>query len=127
MAIIGILAAFATVQYFKLTERSVTTEALEWMHSVSGAQDRHRARYGVFHIGAITNNTFDVGLTHAVFSPLNRFTVGPVVAVGSSWGISVFRSPPCPFVYGCYTLTYNGLSRKFTCSNSACTQDLIQQ
>jgi prepilin-type N-terminal cleavage/methylation domain-containing protein len=42
--IIGILAAIAVPQYFKVVEKGKFVESMQWLNSLKGAQERYLAK-----------------------------------------------------------------------------------
>jgi prepilin-type N-terminal cleavage/methylation domain-containing protein len=49
--IVGILAAVATPQYFKIVERARVVEALDCLDTVRGAQERYMLKTGTYYPG----------------------------------------------------------------------------
>src|SRR5574337_562493 len=60
--IIGILAAIAVPQYFKVVEKGKFAESMQWINGLKGAQERYLAKNGTYYMGAITSTAFDVNL-----------------------------------------------------------------
>jgi prepilin-type N-terminal cleavage/methylation domain-containing protein len=119
--IIGILAAIAVPQYFKVVEKGKFAETMQWVNGLKGAQERYLAKNGVYHSGAVTATTFDVNL-----GTMGKFTASAVTTTGTpSWSITLARVTPCPAVYGCYTVTYAAPPGTITCSSTDCSQDLL--
>jgi prepilin-type N-terminal cleavage/methylation domain-containing protein len=119
--IIGILAAIAVPQYFKVVEKGKFAETMQWINGLKGAQERYLAKNGVYHNGAITATTFDVNL-----GTMGKFTASNVTTTATpSWSITLTRVSPCPAVYGCYVVTYSAPPGTITCSSTDCSQDLL--
>lgn len=119
--VLGILAAIALPQYFKVVEQGKFAETGEWLNGLKGAQDRYLAKNGVYYDGTITSTTFDVNLSAMV-----NFTAGAVTATtNTSWTITLTRKSPCPAVYDCYTLTYTAPPGALDCSQADCVADLL--
>ena len=120
--IVGILAAVALPQYFRIIEKGRFSLAKEWVLVLQGAQEHYilRPPYA-YYAGAVGPNIFDVNL-----GPLSGFNAGNITAAaGPSWTITVTRAGPCPPVYGCYTATYDSATSLFTSPNADVTDDLI--
>ena len=117
--IIGILAAIAVPQYFKVVEKGKFAESTQWINGVKGAQERYLARYGTY---ATNVNTFDVNLGNMV-----HFSAGTIGTTSTpSWYITLMRQSPCPAVYQCYTVTYAAPPGTITCSDTSnCANDLL--
>jgi prepilin-type N-terminal cleavage/methylation domain-containing protein len=122
--IIGILAAIAVPQYFKVVEKGKFAESMQWINGVKGAQERYLARNGIYFSGTLGSNTsppFDVGL-----GGMKKFSVGAIATTGTpSWVILLTRNTPCPAVYGCYTVSYAAPPGTLTCTSTDCTSDLL--
>ena len=123
--IIGILAAIAVPQYFKVVEKGKFSEGMAWIGGLGQAEERYLARGGNYAAGSVSATLFDVNLgTTKYFTP-------SVITVGSgnppSYTITLTRTSPAPAVYGAYVLTYIAPPGIFTCSNSDCTSDLMPQ
>jgi prepilin-type N-terminal cleavage/methylation domain-containing protein len=119
--IIGILAAIAVPQYFKVVEKGKFAESMEFVSSLKGAQERYLAKNGFYVSGTIATTTFDVAL-----GGLSNFSSGGITSSGTpDWSITLVRNTPCPAVYTCYTVTYIAPPGTITCSNTDCSQDLL--
>ena len=121
--IIGILAAIAVPQYFKVVEKGKVSEAMQWIAGLKGAQERYLAKNGSYvAAGAITPTTFDVDLRGLKF-----FSVALAAGTGApSWSVTLVRQTPTPAVYGGYTITWDsGATPTMTCDNTDCTTDLL--
>ena len=115
--IIGILAAIAVPQYFKVVEKGRFAEVTACFQSLKGSQERY----------LLKNNTYtaaagDLDVTCAA----GKF-FGAVTMTGgqATWsGISV-RAAPTPTTYGGYTVTYQGPGGTLNCSQTNCISDLL--
>lgn len=123
--VIGILAAIAVPQYFKVVEKGKVAEVFQWINGLKGAQERYLAKNGLYFAGSVTSTSFDVNLGN-----MTKYTVpvgGITTTATPSWSITMTRNAPCPSVYGCYTVTYTAPPGTMTCSQSDCTTDLLPQ
>ncbi|MBI3288431.1 MAG: prepilin-type N-terminal cleavage/methylation domain-containing protein, partial [Elusimicrobia bacterium] len=101
--IIGILAAIAVPQYFKVVEKGKFAESMQWINSLKGAQERYLAKNGSYFTGTIAGTTFDANL-----GTLSKFTASATSAgtTTPSWKITLTRKTPTPALYGAYVITY---------------------
>jgi prepilin-type N-terminal cleavage/methylation domain-containing protein len=124
--IIGILAAIAVPQYFKVVEKGKASEALTTLDSIRGAQERYLANTGVYCGGAMTAANC-LGWDMQVPS-LKYFTIAnPAANVSPGWKIVLTRNAT-PAVYGAYTVTYTvnpGAQPTASCNVATCQQDLM--
>ena len=122
--IIGILAAIAVPQYFKVVEKGKFAESMEWINSLKGAQERYLAKNGFYYSGTYTSTSFDVNL-----GGLSNFSSGALSVTSTpDWTITLIRNAPCPVVYTCYTVTYLAPPGTITCGGPTdCSQDLLPQ
>ena len=119
--IIGILAAIAVPQYFKVVEKGKFAETMQWINGLKGAQERYLAKNGIYYEGSVSPTTFDVNL-----GTMGKYTASAVTTTGTpSWSIALTRVTPCPAVYGCYTVTYSAPPGTIACSSTDCSQDLL--
>jgi len=119
--IIGILAAIAVPQYFKVVEKGKFAETMQWINGLKGAQERYLAKNGTYLSGAIAAASFDVNL-----GVMKKFTNSNVSTTATpAWSITLARNTPCPAVYTCYTVTYAAPPGSITCSTTDCTADLL--
>ena len=122
--IIGILAAIAVPQYFKVGEKGKFAETMQWISGFKGAQERYLAKNGAYFSGAITANSFDANLSN-----MSKYTATSVTT-GSApdYTIQMTRNTPCPAVYNCYVITYVAPPGTITCGTwASCTSDLLPQ
>jgi prepilin-type N-terminal cleavage/methylation domain-containing protein len=125
--IIGILAAIAVPQYFKVVEKGKVSEALTTLDSVRGAQERYLASTGGYCTGAVTACTgWDMQI------PTMKYFSAPTFAAGAgspSWKATVTRNTNVA-TYTQYVVTYDvepGQSPTMTCSQTNCSADLMPQ
>jgi prepilin-type N-terminal cleavage/methylation domain-containing protein len=125
--IIGILAAIAVPQYFKVVEKGKVAEALAAADALRGAQERYLAAAGGYCVTAA------FACTGWDMTPptMKYFTLGaPAAGTGSpSWKITLTRAAPTPAGYGAYTVVYTqepAVPPAFTCTGTGCT-DLMPQ
>lgn len=125
--IIGILAAVAIPQYFRVVEKGKAVEALQMGSDLNAAQERYMARTGSYYSGTFTlpnASVFDVSF-QALRSFSNSVTLGANGA--NSWNAS-FTRVNGPSYYGNYNILYSGPAVTVTCgalNNSQCN-DLTQ-
>ncbi len=135
--IIGILAAVAVPQYFKVVERGRVVESQSFMGSIKSAQERYLARYGKY---SNDLSKLDIGLTtgcstseHECGMKFFRFvsctTSSPVsgpeyiLKVQRCKGQSTCSAEP-PATYNDYTLTYTRSTDKTDYGScTACEND----
>jgi type IV pilus assembly protein PilE len=125
--ILGILAAIAMPQYFKVVERGKISEAFSALDSVRGAEERYLSSTGNYCVGAVTSCTgFDLQI------PIMKYFTAPVIIAGAgspSWKATVTRNSLVG-TYGQYVVTVDiepGLSPSFMCSQTNCSADLMPQ
>ena len=125
--IIGILAAIAVPQYFKVVEKGKISEALVILDTVRGAQERFLSTTGNYCTGAVAACTgWDMQI------PTMKYFSAPVFAAGAtspSWKATVTRNTNVA-AYSQYVVTYDverGQSPAITCSQTNCSLDLLPQ
>lgn len=123
--IIGILAAIAVPQYFKVVEKGKVSEAMTTLDSVRGAQERFLAASGQYCQAAVASCTgWDMQI------PTMKYFSAPVFSAGTgnpSWKATVTRNANVA-TYTQYVVTYNVEPGQFpimTCSNTNCSADLM--
>ena len=117
--IIGILAAIAVPQYFKVVEKGKFAESMQWLNSLKGAQERYLAKNGTYFSGSVTSTSFDVNL-----GVMTKFAASGITATNTpDYTITLTRNAPCPAVYGCYVVTYTAPPGTINCTG-ACATDL---
>jgi prepilin-type N-terminal cleavage/methylation domain-containing protein len=125
--IIGILAAIAVPQYFKVVEKGKVSEALTTLDSVRGAQERYLAGHGQYCQAAVTTCTgWDMQIPTMKYFSAPTFVAG---AGNPSWKATVTRNTNVA-TYTQYVITYDvepGQSPIMTCSQTNCSADLMPQ
>ena len=113
--IIGILAAIAVPQYFRVVEKGRAAQAVSWAQSVRGAEERAMMKGGSY----VVTSSLDVAPP-----TVTDYTVSAVTPnAGTNWVVTFLRNPSATY-YGAYVITFNS-SAGFSCNNSSCTTDLI--
>jgi prepilin-type N-terminal cleavage/methylation domain-containing protein len=124
--IIGILAAIAVPQYFKVVEKGKAAEALTTFDAIRGGEERYLADTG-FYCAAV--NTTCTGWDMQIPN-LHYFNSPTVTITGSpSWAATMVRNGN-PAVYGGYTVSYTVLpatTPSVSCSCAQCQADLMPQ
>jgi prepilin-type N-terminal cleavage/methylation domain-containing protein len=126
--IVGVLAATAVPQYFKLVEKSKIAEAIHLLDAIRGAQDRYQSKYGAYCTGVLTSCPgFDLNVpTMKYFNTPTTFQPG---AAPPSWKATLTRNSNTA-VYGSYIVTLDvepNASAKMTCSQTNCSGELMPQ
>ncbi|HEX4046753.1 MAG TPA: prepilin-type N-terminal cleavage/methylation domain-containing protein [Elusimicrobiota bacterium] len=128
--IIGILAAIAVPQYFKVVEKGKVSEAMTIFGDLHGAEERYLAATGGYCIGALTSAncpSFDLTL------PNLKYFLPPASTIAGTTSPAykmVLTRNAAPAVYGAYLITYDvepGVPPIMTCSQANCTTDLMPQ
>jgi prepilin-type N-terminal cleavage/methylation domain-containing protein len=118
--IIGILAAVAMPQYFKVVEKSRTTEVNNYVGELNSAQSRYSAKTGQFWSGALAVAGGDG--PEGSLPALQYFT--PAISGGAAapWTIVLTRTSSVLGI-GAYVLTFTGSTGGVTPAtmSSACT------
>ncbi|MFI5362443.1 MAG: type IV pilin protein [Elusimicrobiota bacterium] len=123
--IIGILSSVAAPQYFKMVEMEKASEAVDVFYALKGAQDRYRAKYGGYCMGAVAA----CGLDNLPRTP-TYFTIGAfgpgAAGAADSWTLKLTRNAD-PVIYGAYVMTYDveGGAPTMSCLPAACEKDLL--
>jgi len=114
--IIGILAAIAVPQYFKVVEKGRFAEATSCFSTLKGAQERYYLK----------NNTYagTLAALDTVCAAGKNFAA-PALTGGATYSATLLRSPAAPAPYGAYTVTFVGPSGVMTCSQTNCATDLL--
>ena len=128
--IIGILAAVAVPQYFRVVEKGKVSEALATLDAIRGAQERYLAVAGNYCNGAMTSGNcrgWDMTVP-----TLKYFTIGnSATTAAPSWTVVLTRNAAtAPAQYGAYTVTYNvqpNVIPAITCSQPDCQNELMPQ
>ena len=117
--IIGILAAIAVPQYFKVVEKGRFSEASSCFSTVKGAQERYLLKNNAY-----TAANADLDVTCATGKAFT--TTGPAwTATAAAYTATLTRIAPLPTTYGAYVVTYVGPTGTLTCSQTNCTSDLL--
>jgi type IV pilus assembly protein PilE len=128
--IIGILAAIAVPQYFKVVEKGKASEALANLDSIRSAQERYLANTGSYcNTAGFCSGTPGWDLTVPTMKYFTIGTPGLVAGAVPGWSVVVTRNAPGPAVYGAYTVTYtaSGGAPIIACSETDCQNDLMPQ
>ena len=114
--IIGILAAIAVPQYFRVVEKGRFAEATALFQAIKGSQERYLLKQNTY-----TSATSDLD----VAPPTTKY-FGAVTLTGAAaaYTVAITRIAPLPGTYNAYTVSYNGPQGTITCSNASCTSDL---
>ena len=131
--IIGILAAIAVPQYFKVVEKSKAAEANAWIAAVTGAQESYLNKMGTYCIvnGCLT--AFDVGIPAAASLKYFDATMSAgAIPGGVDWQATMTRGSGSGGAggayYGAYTMVYTHSGNPpLTCStvgSGACSDML---
>ncbi len=105
--IIGILAAIAIPEYFKVVEKSRAAEATSTFDTIRGSEERYDAQAGNYYTGSLTSNCLLDVCTNSggAYPTLSNFTPGSIITSGSGWSLTLTRIG-APTGFGNYTLTY---------------------
>ena len=104
--IIGILAAIAVPQYFKVVEKGKASEALATLDSLRSAQERYLAATGQYCSSAgFCAGTPGWDLTVPSMKYFSLGAPGTIAGNPPGWSVVVTRNSS-PQVYGAYTITY---------------------
>jgi prepilin-type N-terminal cleavage/methylation domain-containing protein len=125
--ILGILAAIAMPQYFKVVEKGKAAEAFSTLDHVRSAEERFLATTGNYCLGATSACTgFDLQI------PVLKYFSQPAIVAGTgspSWKATVTRNTNVG-MYGNYVISIDvepGASPSFSCNQSNCSSDLMPQ
>ena len=115
--IIGILAAIAVPQYFKVVEKGRFSEATACFSVIKGAQERYLLKNNTY-----TGTSSDLDVTCASGKAFGA----PALTGGSAaFTATLTRVAPLPTTYGAYVVTYLGPGGTLGCSQAACITDLL--
>ncbi|MDD5628522.1 MAG: prepilin-type N-terminal cleavage/methylation domain-containing protein [Elusimicrobia bacterium] len=121
--IIGILAAVAVPQYFKVVEKGRVAEVTAYIGDIRGAQERYALRASAY---ASAVNALDISVP-----AFKYFSNAPSLAGTSltgGWQITFTRtaagSPPA---YGGYTVIFNSLTGNWSSNVASAVTDLLPQ
>ena len=114
--IIGILAALAIPQYFKVVERSRVSEAVGFISAMKASQERYMARYGTYCIANGNISLLDLEYQSCTAAPyscgMKNFNVTLGAGAGTcspNFSVTLMRQTAATAVsakYGIYTLYY---------------------
>ena len=130
--IIGILAAIAVPQYFKVVEKGKFAEVMATFDSVRSAQERYMAATGGYCIDSTfaTCPGWDLPIPTLNYFDVTKLTLAKgACATTACWKGTLTRNA-APAVYGAYVVTYDveaGAKPAITCSQASCTTDLLPQ
>ncbi len=115
--IIGILAAIAVPQYFKVVEKGRFAEATSCFSTVKGSQERY----------LLKNNTYSAASAEldVTCATGKAFGAPAWTAASAVYTATLTRIPPLPTTYTNYTVTYVGPAGTMSCSQTNCTSDLL--
>jgi type IV pilus assembly protein PilE len=115
--IIGILAAIAVPQYFKVVEKGRFAEATACFTVLKAAEERYLLKNNTF-----TSAAADLDVTCGG----GKFFGAPVLSGSqAAFTATLTRIAPTPGVYGAYTVTFQGPAGTLSCSQTNCTTDLL--
>ena len=126
--IIGILAAIAIPQYFKVVEKGKAAEALSWINDFRGAQQRYLlSNNGNFNTGT---TGYDITLaTLKNFVQPGAANIGVVNGNNPYWTLTLARvvTPAAPAFYGAYSVAVTGSNGSIIClgTQASCQPDLM--
>jgi prepilin-type N-terminal cleavage/methylation domain-containing protein len=116
--IIGILAAIAIPQYFRVVEKGRVAEATNCFSTLKGAQERYYTKNNQY---TGTNSDLDTSCP-----TLRYYTTGPSLTSGATaWTGTLLRTPAAPAPYSGYSISFVGPAGTLSCSQSNCTSDLL--
>ncbi len=114
--IIGILAAIAVPQYFRVVEKGRFAESTALFSAIKGAEERYLLKQNTY-AGA----TSDLDVAPPTCKYFGTLTV---TAAAASYTVTVTRSAPTPTTYGAYVVSYQGPGGTISCGNASCQSDL---
>ena len=110
--IIGILAAVAVPQYFKIVEKGRFAEASNCFSTIKGAMERYNLKMGGY--GAATVGTLDV-ICPASMKFFNAASIAPSA---SNYTVTLVRGALANTSYGAYTTTLHMPVGTFSCTSA---------
>ena len=117
--IIGILAAIAVPQYFKVVEKGRFAEATSCFSTIKGSQERYLLKNNTY-----TASSTDLDVNCATGKAFT--TTGPTfTAASAAYTATLTRIAPLPTTYGAYVVTFVPPAGNLTCSETNCTSDLL--
>ena len=128
--IIGILAAIAVPQYFKVVEKGKASEGLATLDSLRSAQERYLAAQGNYcGTAGFCSGVAGWDLTVPTMKYFSLGTPATITVSGNpGWSVVLTRNAT-PAIYGAYTITYSvaGGAPTIACSQANCSTDLMPQ
>lgn len=115
--IIGILAAIAVPQYFKVVEKGRFSEATACFSVIKGAQERYLLKNNTY-----TGTASDLDVTCAAGK---AFGATSLTGGAAAYTATLTRIAPLPTTYTGYTVTYLGPAGTLGCNQAACVTDLL--
>jgi prepilin-type N-terminal cleavage/methylation domain-containing protein len=133
--IIGILAAIAVPEYFKVVEKSRAAEAISTFDTIRGSEERYMAQTGSYWPAVGSPTAIDGGAclldvcTNGNSYPvLSNFSSGAKITnSGNTWSLTLVRNS-APVGFGAYSLTYTaggGTQASLTISGASDTNPCI--
>jgi prepilin-type N-terminal cleavage/methylation domain-containing protein len=116
--IIGILAAIAVPQYFRVVEKGRVAEAISYIQSLKGAEERALLK------GSAYVDVSNLDITPPAMKAYAAAAITPNPGPPPSWAVTLTRNVAVP-TYGAYTITYNSATGNFICNNETCQSDLM--
>lgn len=114
--IIGILAAIAVPQYFRVVEKGRFAESTSLFSAIKGSEERYLLKRNTY-----TGNTTDLDVAPPTTKYFGTLTV---TGTAASYTVSLTRSAPTPNTYGAYVVSYVGPGGTISCGNASCAADL---
>lgn len=113
--IIGILAAIAVPQYFRVVEKGRVSEAINYVQSIRGSEERTMLKRGAYQVAA------NLDITPPALSAYTASAITPNSS--TDWAVTLTRTQSVP-TYGTYIITYNSATG-FSCNTGTCNNDLL--
>jgi len=127
--IIGILAAVAVPQYFRVVEKGRVTEVSAYIGDIRSSQERYALRNGVNYCGDL--NALDVSIpAFKYFSNVPTSLIAqPTLSAG--WQVTFSRNTtpgiPAPYGTSAYQVTFNSITGNYSSDKSEVIRDLLPQ
>lgn len=118
--LIGILAAIAVPQYFKVVEKGRVAEVFAFVEMVKLHEEEYYNKKGAY-----SNDYAALGIQPMA---LKFFVSPPVLSANGNvgWTLEAMRSAPTPPFYSDYVVTYTSNSDPpFSCNSAYCNHDLM--
>jgi prepilin-type N-terminal cleavage/methylation domain-containing protein len=127
--IIGILAAVAVPQYFRVVEKGRITEVASYIGDIRSSQERYALRNGVNYTTDL--NALDVSIPQFKYFPNIPTTFASGATLAAGWQITFTRnsSPgiPAPYPAAGYTVVFNSVTGNYSSANADVIRDLLPQ